>query len=56
MIISWDFMVDDKDNIVLIEMNLISQTVWFPQMANGVSFFGENTEKMIRLVKNKKIS
>ena len=38
--ISWDFTIDENNNIVLIERNLHSQTVWFPQMAHGKSFFG----------------
>lgn len=48
--ISWDFTVNDKEQIVLIETNLHSQTVWFPQMAHGRSMFGEDTAEMLKLV------
>ena len=49
MFLSWDFMVDKNGSLVLIEVNIESQTIWFPQMANGRSFFGDNTEKMINI-------
>jgi hypothetical protein len=53
-IISWDFMIDKDENIVLIECNLSSQTIWGNQMLNGRSFFGDDTEKMIKLIAKKK--
>lgn len=49
-IISWDFTIDDKNRIVLIEVNLNGQSIWFPQMANGKSAFGDNTEYMLSLI------
>lgn len=48
--ISWDFMIDKDENIVIIECNLSSQTIWAPQLLNGRSFFGDETEKMINLI------
>ncbi len=51
--VSWDFMIDNNNKIVLVEANLMSQTIWFPQMANGKGFFGENTEEMIKLARKK---
>lgn len=48
--ISWDFTVDKDDNIVLLEINIMAQSVWFPQMVNGKSFFGENTERILQLI------
>lgn len=53
-LVSWDFTVDQDTNIVLIEANLHSQTVWFSQMAHGEAFFGEDTAEMLKLVSNKK--
>ena len=45
----------DRDNvIVLIEVNTIGQTVWFPQMANGKSAFGDNTAEILHTLKSKK--
>ena len=49
-IISWDFMIDKDDNIVIIECNLSSQTIWAPQLSNGRSIFGDDTEKMINMI------
>lgn len=46
--ISWDFTVDSDENMVVIEMNLKGQSVWFPQMLSGESMFGENTEAVLR--------
>ncbi|WP_251539683.1 sugar-transfer associated ATP-grasp domain-containing protein [Peribacillus frigoritolerans] len=53
-IISWDFMLESDESIVLIEINITSQSIWFPQFANGCGIFGENTEKMIRMASRKK--
>jgi len=52
--VSWDFTVDKDGNIVLIEANLHSQTIWLAQMAHGKSFFGNNTAEMLNTLKNKK--
>jgi len=52
-IASWDFTLDSKSNINLIEVNLLGQSVWFPQMLSGESLFGENTEDILKLIGNK---
>lgn len=49
-IVSWDFAVNDMDKIVLIEVNLLGQSSWFPQIICGRSFFGENTEKVLNKI------
>lgn len=49
--ISWDWSLDENDMPVLIEMNISGQAVWFPQMVNGESFFGENTVYFANLLK-----
>lgn len=46
--ISWDLSIDHNGEIVLIEINTTDQSVWFPQMVNGKSIFGENTEDVIQ--------
>ncbi|MDD3747062.1 MAG: sugar-transfer associated ATP-grasp domain-containing protein [Anaerostipes sp.] len=51
--VSWDFTIDKFERIVLIEANLHSQSVWFPQMAHGKAFFGENTAAMLKLASGK---
>ena len=49
--ISWDWSLDENDMPVLIEMNISGQSVWFPQMVNGESFFGVNTKYFANLIK-----
>ncbi len=50
-IISWDFVVDSKGVPVLIEANLSNQSIWFPQIVNGKPAFGENTEKILEMIR-----
>jgi hypothetical protein len=45
--ISWDVSINEAGNPVLIEVNLQSQTVWFPQMASGEAMFGEDTTAVV---------
>lgn len=52
--VSWDFTVDEDDKIVIIETNFGAQAVWLGQIANGKVFFGEDTEKVIKMAKMKK--
>lgn len=47
-IIAWDITLDKDENIVLIETNITTPSIWLNQIACGKAFFGENTEKMIR--------
>lgn len=49
--ISWDITIDEFGHPLIIEMNTRNQSAWFPQMVNGCSLFGENTHKMIELLK-----
>lgn len=46
--ISWDFTVDDNGEIVVIEANFRGQSVWFPQMLSGESFYGENMVDVLK--------
>ena len=50
-IISWDFAIDEFENINLIEANMYGHGIWFPQMVNGESAFGDNTEYMLSLIR-----
>lgn len=50
-IISWDLTLDKDGMAVLIEINLRAQSVWFPQMVNGQSLFGEHTAEMLSLIR-----
>lgn len=47
---SWDFTLNEAGEAVLIEVNLTSQSVCFPQYTHGKALFGENTEKMLKLI------
>lgn len=49
-LISWDVTINDKGQIIIIEMNLIGQAIWPSQMAHGKGFFGDNTEDILRLI------
>ena len=47
-IISWDFTVNDKNEIIVIEANYRGQSAWFPQMLSGRALFGENTSSVLK--------
>lgn len=49
--ISWDVTIDEDGKPLIVEMNTRNQSAWFPQMVNGLSLFGENTPKMIKMLK-----
>jgi len=51
--ISWDWSLDENNKPVLIELNITGQSVWFPQMLNGESFFGDQTEYFASMIKEK---
>lgn len=51
--ISWDFMVSEDGNPVLIEANYWGQSVWFPQIVHGKPFFGDQTKLILSKIKNK---
>lgn len=50
-ILSWDLSLDTEEAVVLIEVNTTGQSAWFCQMVNGESLFGENTGKMLQLIR-----
>lgn len=49
--VSWDVTIGQDGKPVIIEINTRNQAVWLSQMVNGRSFFGNNTEYMIRQLK-----
>lgn len=51
--VSWDVCVDAEGCPVLIEVNLVSQSIWFPQMASGKAMFGDDTPAVVRRYKRK---
>ena len=50
-VISWDLTVDDNDNIVIIEANFKGQSIWFPQMLSGKTFFGEDLVDILKEIR-----
>ena len=48
--ISWDFTIDQDENIVLIEANCKDQSIWFPQIVNECAFFGDDTPYMLHKI------
>ncbi len=51
-IVSWDLSMDKDGMPVLIEMNTTRQAAWFCQMVNGESLFGNNTAKILKMIRN----
>lgn len=49
-IVSWDFMVNQNNQIVLIEANIIGQGSWFPQILNACGPFEDNTKDILKLI------
>ena len=47
-VISWDFTVDENGNIVIVEINVRGQGIWFPQMISGRPLFGDNTKEFLK--------
>jgi D-alanine-D-alanine ligase-like ATP-grasp enzyme len=49
-IISWDFTVNDQNQTVLVEANIMGQSVWFPQIVHGKGIFGDQTESVLQMI------
>ena len=52
--INWDLTLDENGEVVLIEGNMRGGSIWHPQMANGKGAFGDNTERILEIVKKNK--
>lgn len=50
--ISWDFTVNDKDEIIVVEANYIGQSIWFPQIINKTGFFGNDAAYVLECMKD----
>ena len=50
-LVSWDLSLDKNGIPVLIEMNTMRQSAWFCQMVNGEPLFGENTSKILEIIR-----
>lgn len=50
-IISWDFTVNDDNEVVLVEANIFGQGIWFPQIIHGEGAFGHQTERIFQKIK-----
>lgn len=49
--VSFDITLDQNENIVLVELNLIYQSIWLSQYTSGHGIFGKNTIDMLKLLK-----
>lgn len=49
--ISWDFMVSEDGDPVLIEANYWGQSVWFTQIVHGKPFFGDKTSSILNIIR-----
>ena len=50
-LLSFDMTLDNNYFPVVIEINIIGQTCWFPQMASGKGLFGDNTDKILQMIR-----
>lgn len=54
--INFDLTLNENEEVVLIEANMEYGAVWLPQMAHGKCAFGNNTARILEIVrKNKKL-
>ena len=56
-VVNWDFTLNENGVPILIEANVVSGSVWLPQMAHGKTPFGDHTAevlKWLRLMKKTK--
>lgn len=53
-IIHWDLTIDENNDIVLIEANMRGGGIWLPQMAHGKSPFGDNTARILEIIRKNK--
>lgn len=49
--ISWDFMISEDGNPVLIEANYLGQSVWFTQIVHGNPIFGNQTSTILSKIR-----
>lgn len=52
-VISWDFMINEGGDVVLVEGNYMGQSVWFPQIVHGKPIFGDNFSRIIDSLNNR---
>ena len=52
-IASWDITIDEKYNIVVLEVNLKGQAIWLQQMEFGSGFWGEDTKYMMKKLRKR---
>lgn len=46
-----DVTLNNNNEVELLEINTRGGGSWLPQMANGEPLFGENTEKLLSLIR-----
>lgn len=52
-ILAFDFTINEKNEIVVLEVNTYGPSIWIPQEANGAPLFGKHTADMLKLIAKK---
>lgn len=52
--INWDFTLNEECKPVLIEANVLGGSIWLPQIAHGKGAFGDNTEDILKWIRENK--
>lgn len=52
--VNWDFTLDENEEVVLIEANMKGGSIWLPQMAHGKGAFGDNTARVLEIIRANK--
>ena len=53
-VIDWDFLLNEKGEPVVLEANMMYGSVWLIQMSHGKSVFGENTARVLQIIRENK--
>jgi hypothetical protein len=49
--ISWDFIITSDGKPAIIEANYRGQSAWYPQITHGKPIFGNQTERILELIR-----
>lgn len=50
-VLGWDLTIDSNNQVVVVEVNSIGTGIWLNQFVNGEPLFGDNTPKMLNLIR-----
>lgn len=55
-IVFWDLALRENDEPILVEANTEFGGIWLSQMAHGIGPFGDNTDEILKILRQKKLS